>query len=155
MEFDATFLIAVISFIVFVFIMNRIFYSPMLKIMQERQNFVEENYNIAKDVNLETKKQTEFRENELEKSRNEARQKVSEASQQFKKERSCIISKYKEELYENIAQEKENLKNSAINAKEVLKENIVDIAKNISLKILGSDVNADSINKSQIKEEKG
>ena len=41
MEFDATFLIAVISFIVFVVIMNKIFYAPILKIMQENPNIVE------------------------------------------------------------------------------------------------------------------
>ena len=44
MEFDATFLIAAISFIVFVFIMNKIFYAPILNIMKARQDFVEENF---------------------------------------------------------------------------------------------------------------
>ena len=56
MEFDATFLIAVISFIVFVLLMNKIFYAPVLKIMQARQSFVEKNYSCA----AETKKQTEL-----------------------------------------------------------------------------------------------
>ena len=41
MEFDATFLFAVISFLVFIFIMNKVFYAPILRIMQERQKFVE------------------------------------------------------------------------------------------------------------------
>ena len=155
MEFDATFLIAVISFIVFVVIMNKIFYAPILKIMQARQKFVEDNYNTAKELDRETQKQTEYHNSELEKSRDEARQKIAEASQQFKQERSHEISEYKSELYGNIAREKENLKNSAIEAKEILKDNVVDIAKEISHKVLGFDIDAESINKSQIKEEQG
>ena len=153
MEFDATFLIAVISFIVFVVVMNKIFYAPILKIMQERQSVVEANLNAARELNEETKKQTEYHNSELEKSRDEARQKIAEASQQFKQERSKEISEYKSELYGNISKEKENLKNSALEAKEVLKDNVVDIAKEISEKILGSSVSTETIDKSQIKEQ--
>ena len=155
MEFDATFLIAVISFIVFVIIMNKIFYAPILKIMQERQKVVEDNFNAAKELNAETQKQTEYHNSELEKSRDVARQKIAEASQQFKLERSQEISEYRTELYGNIAKEKEALRNSAYEAKEVLKDNVVDIAKEISHKVLGFDIDAESINKSQIKEEQG
>lgn len=155
MEFDATFIIAVISFIVFVFIMNKIFYAPIIKIMQERQSVVEENFNSAKSLNMETKKQTEYRDSELEKSRDVARQKVADASQHFKQELSKEISEYKTELFDNIAKEKENLRNSALEAKEILKDNVVDIAKEISHKVLGVDINAESINKSQLEEEQG
>lgn len=155
MEFDATFIIAVISFIVFVFIMNKIFYAPIIKIMQERQNVVEKNFNSAKSLNIETEKQTEYRDNELEKSRDVARQRVADASQKFKQELSKEISEYKTELFENIAKEKENLRNSALEAKELLKDNVVDIAKEISHKVLGWDINAESINKSQLEEEQG
>ncbi len=155
MEFDATFIIAVISFIVFVFIMNKIFYAPIIKIMQERQNVVEKNFNSAKSLNIETEKQTEYRDNELEKSRDVARQRIADASQKFKQELSKEISEYKTELFENIAKEKENLRNSALEAKELLKDNVVDIAKEISHKVLGWDINAESINKSQLEEEQG
>ena len=155
MEFDATFLIAVISFIVFVIIMNKIFYAPILKIMQERQKVVEDNFNAAKLLDEETEKQTQFHNSELEKSRDEARQQIAEASQRFKQEKSEEISEYKSELYGNIAAEKENLKNSALAAKETLKDNVVEIAKEISHKVLGFDIDAESINKSQIKEEQG
>ena len=58
MEFDATFIFAAVSFIVFVFIMNKIFYAPVLKIMKERQIYVEKNYISAKQTEEETKKQS-------------------------------------------------------------------------------------------------
>ncbi len=153
MEFDATFLIAVISFVVFVFIMNKIFYAPILRIMSERQKLVADNFNSARITSEETNKQAQYYDDELEKSRDEARQKVAQKSQELKQERSKIISEFKKELFNNISEEKENLRNSAIDAKEVLKDSVVDIAKEISAKLLGADVNSDVINKSQIKEE--
>ncbi len=153
MEFDATFLLSVISFVVFVFIMNRIFYAPVLRIIQERQKFVDDNYTSAKETKNEVQKQTQIHNEELEKTREEARNTVAAQTKKFKQESSKIISDYKAELYENISKEKENLKNSAIEAKEVLKDNVVDIAKNISNLLLGEDVNSETINKNQIHEE--
>ena len=153
MEFDATFIIATISFIVFVLIMNKIFYAPILKIMQERQSLVEENYNSAKATKLETQKQTMYRNSELEKSREEARSVISENVQNLKVQRSKKIEEYKDELYGNVSKERDNLRQSAIEAKETLKDNVVDIAKEISEKILGSSVSTETIDKSQIKEQ--
>ena len=153
MEFDATFIIATISFIVFVLIMNKIFYAPILRIMQERQNLVEENYNSAKATKLETQKEIDYRNSELEKSREEARNVISENIQALKTQRSKKIDEYKDELYGNVAKERDNLKQSAIEAKETLKDNVVDIAKEISEKILGSSVSTSTIDKSQIKEQ--
>ena len=152
MEFDATFLIAAISFIIFIFLMNKIFYAPILKIMQERQTFVEQNYENAKLINKETQEKIEYRESELKKSRTEVQTMISENSKILKKEGSEKVAQYKTELYENIKIEKDSLKNSAIGAKEILKENVVDIAKSISTKILGNSINIETINKDQIKE---
>ncbi len=152
MEFDATFLISVISFIVFVFIMNKIFYAPVLKILQERQNYVSENFKSASATRNEYTKQTKYHDDELENTRDNARSYISEKSKSLKKESSEIIGQYKNELYENIFKEKENLRQSAIEAKDVLKEKVVDIAKDISLKILGNDINNGTIDKSQIEE---
>ena len=153
MEFDATFIIAVISFIVFVFVMNKIFYAPVLRIMQERQNFVDDNYTKAKQTADEVSAQTQIHTSQLEHTRDEARGKVASESKRIKQESAKAVSEYKTELYKNVSQEKDNLRNSAIEAKEVLKDNVVDIAKNISNIILGAEVNSETINKSQINEE--
>ena len=153
MEFDATFLIAAISFVVFVFIMNAIFYAPIMRIMEERNKAVENNFNNAKKLNEETQKQEEYHKNELEISRNEARVMLDSEMQKMKSEKSKAINEYKNELFDNISKEKENLMNSALEAKETLKDNVVDIAKNISNILLGDTINNSSIDKSHIKEE--
>lgn len=153
MDFDATFIIAAISFILFVIIMNKILYAPVMKIMQERQMFVDSNFTEAKHTNEETDRRTKYHDGELEKSRDEARNEIAQKTAQLKQECSKEMALYKENLMDNITKEKENLRNSALSAKDTLKDKVVDIAKDISSKILGNDINVDTIDKSQIKEE--
>ena len=43
MEINATILVSAISFIVFIFIMNKILYKPVLEIMEKRQNYNDAN----------------------------------------------------------------------------------------------------------------
>ena len=152
MDFDATFLISVFSFVMFVFVMNKIFYTPILEIMKKRQSLVEENFKNAENIKKEIDNKTKYRNEELEKSREEARFMIADNSQKLKKEKSKRIIEYKKEAFENITKEREILKQSAIEAKETLKDNIVDIAKNISENILGADIATDLIDKSKIKE---
>ena len=54
-EFNATLIVAMISFVVFMFIMNAIFYRPILDIIRKRDNMVNENYEDAKTLTNEAK----------------------------------------------------------------------------------------------------
>ena len=47
MEFDATFIVSIISFIVFVLIMNKILYQPILDIIEKRRSYFEDNKNLT------------------------------------------------------------------------------------------------------------
>ena len=47
MEFNATFLIAMLSFVVFIMIMNAIFYNPIC-IIRKREDYINSNYEDAK-----------------------------------------------------------------------------------------------------------
>lgn len=152
MEFDATFLVAVISFLLFVYLMNKIFYAPVLKIMQDRQALVEHNFQSAHDTKKAVEAQVAHRNNELDKSREEARNLIAEHSQKFKAERNIRIAQYKEQLYSDVVNQRETLRSSAIEAKEVLKDNVVNIAKDISQLILGDAVSKETIDKSKIEE---
>ena len=43
-EFNATLIVAMISFVVFMFIMNAIFYRPILNIIKKRDDYINSNY---------------------------------------------------------------------------------------------------------------
>ena len=48
LEFNATFFIAMISFVVFMIIMNAILYKPHERIVTERKNLIDKNYMKSK-----------------------------------------------------------------------------------------------------------
>lgn len=152
MEFNATFLLSAISFIVFVIIMNKIFYKPVLQIMKERQTFVENNYNEANNFQRITEERIQYREDRLENSRSSSREKIAKESQELKDARTKELASYKEEVYSSIHQQKEEMRTSAIEAKEVLKDKVVSIAKDISDILLGETIEKEKINKDQIEE---
>ena len=55
-EFNATFLVAMLSFVLFIMIMNAIFYRPVLNIMRKREEYINSNYNEANSNSEEAQK---------------------------------------------------------------------------------------------------
>ena len=97
MEFNATFFITAISFIVFVFLMNTILYRPLEKIVDEREKLITENYNKANELNSEAK-------NMLEKKAFE----IAQAKAKAKNDIDLEYNKDYEKSGNKIREEKEN-----------------------------------------------
>ena len=57
LEFNATFIVAIISFAVFIVIMNAIFYRPILEIIKKRDDYINSNYFDTEKNESETKYQ--------------------------------------------------------------------------------------------------
>jgi F0F1-type ATP synthase membrane subunit b/b' len=132
--------------------MNKIFYAPLLKIKKEREAFVEDNYKTVEASQKEIDEKTNYKETELEKSREQARNLIKTETKKLRDERDDKLAEYKIDLYLQIDLEQENLRQSAIEAKEVLKDKVVDIAKDVSLLLLGDDIEEENINKSMIED---
>lgn len=108
-QFNATFLIAMISFALFIMIMNKIFYQPIFKVIKERQKFIDANYNDAKSSKDKTDTIYAEKEERLDKSARDSRDivtgKVNETNDtartmldSAKKHAAGEISKAKSEL---------------------------------------------------------
>lgn len=152
MEFNGTFFASIISFLVFVFLMNKVLYAPMEKIVAERRRVIDENYNSAdefadKAQKLETKVQEE-----LDTAKDNARQKYDEILGSFKEQKSEIVKQAQDSSLGELETSYEALNNVSNEAKENLKSRMTDLANDIAEKILGyrSEVKGfdnDSINK--------
>ena len=153
MEFDATFFIAAISFILFTIIMNKIFYAPVMKMMEDRENYIASNYKEADDAKVKIKENTDLKNSQLEETRNEGRGIISEKSNEAKRQNTEKIHSAKQTTIDNIAKAKEELIEEAKNSQEVLLANVVDISKEISHTLLGDEVNTDNITADKIKRE--
>ena len=152
MEFNATFLVSMISFLIFTFIMNMIFYKPLGNIISERQGFIDETTKVARNMSYEADRITADREFKLNKAHDDAKKLINDKVTIAKDDAQKRTDEAKKLSSENILAAKNELYSQAEQTKEALKGNIKELAENISQKILGeytpiNDVNSEVINK--------
>ena len=137
MEFNGTFFATIITFIVFVFLMNKVLYAPILSIMEKRKNFIDSNYKQAEDNNIKFEQLSSEKDEKLLEAKNDARKKYVEVIEEFKNQRNGILldkQDFENERYKNSQLELENLSNDA---KQSLKNNMSDLANDIVEKVIG------------------
>lgn len=137
MEFNATFLVTIISFLVFVFLMNKILYEPINKIVAERQDFVDGNLRSADENHKKAEAISTQKDEKLRDARAEAKNKYSDAVNGFKAQKDSIVTAAKQDTDNELSQEYANLNNLSNEAKAALKGRMNELANDISEKILG------------------
>lgn len=150
LEFNATFIVSMVSFIIFIMIMNTIFYKPIFRVINERQNFIDEHNNDAKNSREQAKDLLIQKENRLNRALSESKKIVSDKVLATNCEAKAITEKAKAETAEKIQTAKENIKVQELNTSGALKNNIKDLAEIISSKILGENVTINNIDNDEI-----
>ncbi len=137
MEFNGTFLASIVSFLVFVFLMNKILYAPMEKIVAERQKFIDDNLNNADENYKKADELNSEREEKLLGAKNEARTRYTNTVDGFKNKKSDIVQKAQDKSKEELSIAYSDLENISNEAKEGLKGRMNELANDIAEKILG------------------
>ena len=137
MEFNATFFATIISFLVFVYLMNKILYEPVRKIVTERENFIEGNYSDAEKNQQEAEELSNEKEEKLVEAKEDARIKYNEIVSGFKDKKNDILNNAQKEASNNLEQAYNELEGDANSAKESLKNSIKDLANDIVEKVIG------------------
>ena len=135
MEFNATFLVSAISFVIFVFIMNAIFYRPLEKIITERENLVSDTLNDAKNTREKSEKLVQEREEKLTKAAVESKESVANSLEKANKKAKEQLTNAKENSFKKIADEKINIEKEKEKAIQVLDSHIQDLANEIIKKV--------------------
>lgn len=135
LEFNATFIVAMFSFIVFIIIMNAIFYKPILSVIEKRKDFIDSNYIDAKN----SKDQAEYilsnKEKRLEETAKTSKKIILDKTADAEEKSKKLINTAKLQYKEKIDDAKENLKTQEKSAD--MNKSIEDIAESISKKLLG------------------
>ena len=139
MEFNATFLVSAISFIIFTIIMNIIFYKPIEKVMNEREKFINDAKNDAINSNARADAILKDREAKLDKSVSDSKKLVADKVNAANENSRSRTAQAKEKSREEIASAKSNLQQEAQITTEELKAKVKDLAEVISSKITGID----------------
>ena len=131
-EFNATFIIAMLSFVAFICIMNTIFYKPILSIIKKREEYI-----------LSNNQESE----QLEKTANEFKQthatKIEEKHYECRTRLKNIIDSEQNKASEEIKTAKENSKNEILKQREELhkqEENLRATLKSTVIDNLASDI---------------
>ena len=138
MEFNATFLISAISFILFTLLMNKIFYKPLGKIMNERENFINDNLNDAKISNDKAEFLLKDKDEKLAKSLIEARAIVTKELDATNKQSAQITAQAKQKAKDEVDLAKQNLSYEVEGFEDELNSKISELSEFLKNKIINS-----------------
>lgn len=137
MEFNATFLATIVTFILFVILMNKVLYAPILNIMEERKNFIKNNYEEATKNDEKAKKLAQKREEKILDAREEAKELYNEAIDGFKNQKTDIVSQAQNLAVEELEKSRIELEQLSNEVKEGLKSSMTKLANDIVEKVIG------------------
>jgi len=140
MEFNATFIVAFVSFIVFTIIMNLILYKPLSKIVAERQKFIDDHYKEAKENTAKSEAILKDKERKLDKTKHEAKKIISDKTNEGKTQKSAMTAEAQQKASKTIDSAKEDLQKSKDEAQGELATQVIGLAQDISSKILGENI---------------
>lgn len=152
MEFNATFIASAISFIVFSIIMNAIFYKPLGKVVMERQQVVDDNYKEAKLNTAKSEAILKDKERKLDKTKHEAKKTIAEKANEAKERKSILAAEAQQKATQVIESAKTDLMKSKDEAQGVLSDNVINLAQDISSKVLGENISISNVDKNLISE---
>lgn len=138
MEFNATFIVSIFSFIVFIIIMNAIFYEPILKIIEEREKFINGNYNDAKNSRNETQVLINKKDSRLTQALTESRKIITDTVNDANEKSKVLTDDAKLANSQKIDITKTQLQEQEKEISQAL--SIQDIAQSISNKVLGIEI---------------
>lgn len=137
MEFNATFLVSAISFLVFVFIMNKIFYAPLTDIIEKREKLVYDTLNEAKNSRDKASDILTERENKLTKARDDSKKIISSSVEKANADSKEMMLKAKNDSTNEINSKKADLAAQNSDIQSRLDNTVNELANVITTKILG------------------
>ena len=136
LQFDGTFIVIGVSFIIFMLIMQIIFYGPMFKIKKQRQDYIEENDSHAKAMTESAEGFIQKRDEELHQTRTTSKEIISKVVQEANIAKQTAVKTASEKASESLAKAKEQIDQNKQAAKESLSNEVYSLADDIVSKIL-------------------
>ena len=131
-EFNATFIVAMLSFAVFILIMNAIFYNPILNMIRTREEYINSNYEDSKKLEASAE---EFKQTHAQKIK-ETQDKCRQEFKEHINEVQTIATSEIRNARENSKMEIQNRKDKLYEKESVLNKELKDsVAKNLAQEI--------------------
>ena len=139
LQLDGTFIVIAISFILFALIMNQIFYKPVSKIAQDREEYIDSNIENSKAARSKSVELLKDYEKTIAEAKKQAGTIVNSHTAEATAQKTEAVQSAVEKANEKVAQAKELITNETDEAKAGLKSEVVALAQLISSKVLGEE----------------
>ena len=146
MEFNATFFVTAISFIVFTFIMNKIFYAPLTKVIDEREEFINNAVTEAKDNTNQAENLLKNKEEALNATVEKTRKIITSAAEKANSDGDALTEEAKRQARLKIEDGKSSISKEKEAAQNELKSKVKDLAEIIASKVLQSETRIENVN---------
>ncbi len=137
LEFNATFFVAMLSFIIFMMIMNSILYKPLARIQKERAEIIEKENIATKLTEEKTENLKQQQQANIEKSRIIAKDNFNKKVSEYKEKKETILSTARDLAKKDLAIANAELEGDEREAKLLLKAQLNDLASAVASKVLG------------------
>ena len=144
MEFNATFIVSLVSFVLFVLVMNKIFYAPITKIILEREKLISDNYDEANTMNDEAENLLTQRKEKIAEAEEDARKTIAQSIQKYNEQGKVETTEARKVSMENLKDKKIALRQEYLVAKSELNNSINSFANSISEKVMGFDLTVEA-----------
>src|SRR5574344_102760 len=152
MEINATILVSAISFLVFIFIMNKILYKPVLDIMEKRQNYIDSNKSDADEQNKKAEALLKDKDEKLSATQRKSRDIVASKADALKEEKAKVLTDTKDTVNQYFNEQKENLSNQKNEVSANMQSDVADLANHLTSKLMGDGVSFEPLSKDEVDE---
>ena len=136
MEFNATFIVTIISFLLFMYIMNLIFYIPIKTIGEKRNEIISQNNREADNMENNAQAITEETENRYSQAISNANKKMNKKISEANFDSQKQLNELKDKSLREIIEIKRQLKIEEDDAQKVLDSDMESIVNQLTDKIL-------------------
>lgn len=137
-DFDATLPLMAIQFLLFTVAMNVVFYKPLMKALDERQQYVRSNKLEAQERLSKAKHLAEKYEQELAETRRQSQSVISAAQQEAQEIATEQIREAQQEVQAQLQQVQQELDQQKQAALQTLEQQIDSLSSQILEKLLGA-----------------
>lgn len=151
LDFDLTFVVMAVSFIVFMVIMNHIFYKPMRRIIDRREEYINTHKDDAETKTQEAKKILAEYDSKLEKARLSGLEAIRNQSDEAKSERSQLVSDATRKATEQLETFRAAFEIEKATSVDALSNEVAPLAQQIVSKLLGTQVAISGVDNEKVK----
>ena len=126
----------IIAFLIFVWILARFAWKPLLKVIDERRTKIESDFDRAEALQKKAEETQEKYEAQLRKIEDEARDKMHEAIEEGRRIANEIQAKAREDAEQLLERAKANTEIELANARKQLRKDVVELTMSVTEKVL-------------------